>query len=96
MYGAECRPAMKEVENRLIVMEEKKLHWTAGVRRLDHVCNVFIPQRFGFAAIADKLREARLRWYGYVLRANGDTVRKIGLNIDVPGKRPSQGRPSQR
>uniref|UniRef100_A0A183GT88 Endo/exonuclease/phosphatase domain-containing protein n=1 Tax=Heligmosomoides polygyrus TaxID=6339 RepID=A0A183GT88_HELPZ len=41
------------------------------------------------------LREARLRWYGHVLRANDDTVCKIGLNLKVPGKRP-RGRPKQR
>ncbi|VDP51688.1 unnamed protein product [Heligmosomoides polygyrus] len=33
------------------------------------------------------MREARLRWYGHVLRANDETVRKIGLNLEVPGKR---------
>ncbi|VDP55126.1 unnamed protein product [Heligmosomoides polygyrus] len=76
-------------------METKMLRWTAGVTRLDHVRNVSVRQRFGVAPIADKLREARLRWYGHVLRADGDTVRKIGLNIDVPGKRP-KGRPRQR
>ena len=41
------------------------------------------------------MREARLRWYGHVLRANSDTVRRIGLEIEVPGKRP-KGRPKQR
>ncbi|VDP07496.1 unnamed protein product [Heligmosomoides polygyrus] len=76
-------------------METKVRRWTAGVTRLDHVRNVPIRQRFRVAPIADRLREARLRWYGHVLRANSDTVRKIGLNIDVPGKRP-KGRPRQR
>ncbi|VDO64497.1 unnamed protein product [Heligmosomoides polygyrus] len=95
MNGAECWLAKKEVESRLSVMETKMLRWTAGVTRLDHVRNVSIRQRFGVAPIADKLCEARLRWYGHVLRADGDTVRKIGLNIDVPGKRP-KGRPRQR
>lgn len=38
-----------------------------------------IRQRFGVAPIADKLREARLRWYGHVLRGEADGVRKIGL-----------------
>ncbi|VDO62827.1 unnamed protein product [Heligmosomoides polygyrus] len=95
MYGAECWPATKEVESRLSVMETKMLRWTAGVTRLDHVRNVSVRQRFGVAPIADKLREARLRWYGHVLRVDGDIVRKIGLNIDVPGKRP-KGRPRQR
>ncbi|VDP37763.1 unnamed protein product [Heligmosomoides polygyrus] len=69
-------------------METKMLRWTAGVTRLDRVRNDAIRQRFGIAPIAEKLREARLRWYGHVLRANDDTVRKIGLNLEVPGKRP--------
>ncbi|VDO19781.1 unnamed protein product [Heligmosomoides polygyrus] len=76
-------------------METKVLRWTAGVTRLDRIRNDEIRQRFGVAPIADKLREACLRWYGHVLPASGDTVRKIGLNIDVPGKRP-KGRPKQR
>ncbi|VDP41883.1 unnamed protein product [Heligmosomoides polygyrus] len=60
-----------------------------------NVRNDAIRQRFGVAPIAEKLREARLRWYGHVLRANDDIVRKIGLNLEVPGKRP-RGRPKQR
>ncbi|VDP11433.1 unnamed protein product [Heligmosomoides polygyrus] len=71
-------------------MEMKMLRWTAGVTRLN--CIDTIRQRFGVVTIADKLREARLRWYGHVLRANDDTVYKIGLNLEVPGKRP-RGRP---
>ncbi|VDO98885.1 unnamed protein product [Heligmosomoides polygyrus] len=92
IYGAECWPATEEFESRLSVMETKMLRWTAGVTRLDLIRNVSIRQMFDVAA--DKLREARLRWYGLVLRANDDTVRKIGLT-DVPGKWP-KGRPKQR
>ncbi|VDO29640.1 unnamed protein product [Heligmosomoides polygyrus] len=76
-------------------MERKMLGWTAGVTRFDRIRNDTIRLRFGVAPIAEKLREARLRWYGHVLRANDDTVRKIGLNLEVPGKRP-RGRPKQR
>ncbi|VDO81485.1 unnamed protein product [Heligmosomoides polygyrus] len=42
-----------------------------------------------------RVREARLRWYGHVLRGKEDSVRKIGLNFEVIGKRP-KGRPKQR
>ncbi|VDP09024.1 unnamed protein product [Heligmosomoides polygyrus] len=94
MYGAECWPATKEVETRLSVVETKMLRWTAGFTRLDRIRNDEIRQRFGVAPIADKLREARLRWYGHGLRASGDTVRKIGLNIDVAGKGLKGGRSS--
>ncbi|VDO19925.1 unnamed protein product [Heligmosomoides polygyrus] len=63
MYGAECWPATKETESRLSVMETK-MRWMAGVTRLDRIRNAAIRQKFGIAPIADKMREARLRWYG--------------------------------
>ncbi|VDO23226.1 unnamed protein product [Heligmosomoides polygyrus] len=92
IYGAECWPVTKETERRLSVMETKMQRWTAGVTRLDPVRNDSIRQRFGVTPIVEKLREARLRWYGHVLRASGDTLRKIGLNFEAPGKRPRGGR----
>ncbi|PIO59033.1 hypothetical protein TELCIR_19516 [Teladorsagia circumcincta] len=95
IYGAECWPVTKEVEARLSVMETKMLRRTAGVTRADHIRNDAIRQRFGVAPIVDKVREARLRWYGHVLCAKDDSVRKISLSLDVSGKRP-KGRPKQR
>ncbi|VDP49862.1 unnamed protein product [Heligmosomoides polygyrus] len=76
-------------------METKMLRWTAGVTRMDSIRNDAIRQKFGVAPIPDKMREARLRWYGQVLRAKEDNVRKIGLELDVSGKRP-RGRTKQR
>ncbi|VDO85005.1 unnamed protein product [Heligmosomoides polygyrus] len=76
-------------------MEAKMLRWTAGVTRMDRIRNEAIRQKFGVAPIADKMCEARLRWYGHVLRGNEDSVRKIGLEVEVSGKRP-RGRPKQR
>ncbi|VDO19219.1 unnamed protein product [Heligmosomoides polygyrus] len=76
-------------------METKMLRWTAGVTCMDRIRNDVIRQRFGVAPIADKMREARLRWYGHVLRGKEDSVRKISLNFEVIGKRP-RGRPKQR
>ncbi|VDP34217.1 unnamed protein product [Heligmosomoides polygyrus] len=95
MCGAECWPATKEVETRLSVMETKMLRWTAGVTRMDRIRSDAIQQKFGVAPIAGKMREARLREYGHVLRGKEDSVRKIGLELEVSGKRP-RGRPKQR
>ncbi|PIO71067.1 hypothetical protein TELCIR_07040 [Teladorsagia circumcincta] len=53
-------------------MEAKMLRWTAGVTRLDRILNDAIRERFGVAPIADKMREARLRWYGHVLRGSDE------------------------
>ena len=95
LYGAECWPITKTAERRLAVMETKMLRWISGVTRFDHVRNDDIRQRYGVAPITEKLREARLRWYGHVLRADDNSLAQIGLNIDIPGKRP-KGRPRQR
>ncbi|EYC21189.1 hypothetical protein Y032_0020g45 [Ancylostoma ceylanicum] len=95
LYGAECWAVTEEVERRLSGMEMKMLRCMAGITRLDRICNQDIRQRFGVAPITDKLREARLRWYDHVLRAESGSVWKIGFNLDVTGKRP-RGRLKQR
>ncbi|CAD7076713.1 unnamed protein product [Hermetia illucens] len=76
-------------------METKMLRWTSGVTRLDHIRNEDIRDRYGVAPIVEKLRERHLRWYGQAIRANENSLAKIGLNIEVDGKRP-KGRPKQR
>ena len=68
---------------------------TAGFTRLDRVCNSDVRREFGILPISVKMRENRLKWYGHVLRAREDTVRKIAMLLEVPGKRP-KGRPKQR
>ncbi|EYC05072.1 hypothetical protein Y032_0084g1763 [Ancylostoma ceylanicum] len=75
-------------------MEMKMLGWMAGVTRYVHICNEDIRRRFGIATMADKFREARLRWYGHFLRADTATVCKVVLN-QVPGNRPRR-QPKQR
>ncbi|VDO73956.1 unnamed protein product [Heligmosomoides polygyrus] len=74
-------------------METMMLRWTAEVTRMDRIRNDAIRQKFGVAPIAEKMREARLRWYGHVLHGKEDSIRKIGLNFEV-GKRP-RGRPKK-
>ncbi|VDP00995.1 unnamed protein product [Heligmosomoides polygyrus] len=61
-------------------METKMLRWTAGVTRMDRIRNDVIRQKFGVAPVADKMREARLRWYGHVLRGKEDSIRMIALS----------------
>uniref|UniRef100_A0A8L8KT92 Reverse transcriptase domain-containing protein n=1 Tax=Heligmosomoides polygyrus TaxID=6339 RepID=A0A8L8KT92_HELPZ len=40
-------------------------------------------EKFGVAPIADKMREARLRWYGHVLCGKEDSVRKIERAVEL-------------
>ncbi|EYC42365.1 hypothetical protein Y032_0534g3071 [Ancylostoma ceylanicum] len=64
-------------------MEMKILLWMAGITRLDCIRNKFVLQRFGYPAITNKLREARLLWYVHVLRTGNDSVSKIGIGHDI-------------
>ncbi|EYC26065.1 hypothetical protein Y032_0011g1540 [Ancylostoma ceylanicum] len=76
-------------------VEVKMLHWMAGATRFDRVCSQDVRKRFGVAAITDKFRESRFRWYGHVLRADKDTVGEICLDLVLSTKR-LKGRPKQR
>ncbi|EYC11897.1 hypothetical protein Y032_0049g1837 [Ancylostoma ceylanicum] len=71
-------------------MEVKMLRWMAGVTRLNRVCIQDIRQGFDTAPMMGKLRKARLRWYGQVLRVDNDSVCKIDVNLTVTGKRPKK------
>ncbi|VDO88272.1 unnamed protein product [Heligmosomoides polygyrus] len=68
-------------DGRLMVEVNSRRHGDEDAA-LDCIRNDVIRQKFGVAPIADKMREARLRWYGHVLRGTEDSVRKIGLNFE--------------
>lgn len=51
------------------------MEWCSDSSRFQIFTGFVIGQRFGAASIA------HLRWYGQVIRANGDTVLKISLKI---------------
>ena len=46
--------------------------------------------RFG-----EKIREARLRWYGHVLKKDDEYIGRRMLRMELPGKR-KRGRPKMR
>ena len=95
LYGAECWPATKVHERTLHAMEMRMLRWSLGVTRLDHIMNENIRKTCGVAPIQEKMREARLRWYGHVSRADANSVAKRVLALSPNGRRP-QGRPKKR
>ncbi|PIO63689.1 hypothetical protein TELCIR_14704 [Teladorsagia circumcincta] len=63
-------------------METKMLRWTAGITRLDRIRNYTVQDRFGVAPVAEKMHEARLRWYSHDLRGKDYSVR-MQLNKTV-------------
>ncbi|KIH59851.1 SCP-like protein [Ancylostoma duodenale] len=51
--------------------------------------NQNIRDRFGIAAIAEKLRRIHLGWYGRVLLDNGSTLYKKDISFEVKGRWPN-------
>ncbi|KIH47114.1 hypothetical protein ANCDUO_22830 [Ancylostoma duodenale] len=76
-------------------MDMRMLRWSMGVTLKDRISNEVVRSTFGVAPITDKIREARLRWFGHVQRREGGSVAKTALNLDVKGIR-TRGRPKTR
>ncbi|EYC29922.1 hypothetical protein Y032_0005g2334 [Ancylostoma ceylanicum] len=92
LYGTECWAATKDTKQVLHTMEMRMLRWSMGVTLKDKVPNEVVRSTFGVAPIADKMKEARLRWFGDVCHREEESVAKTALNLNVKGTRP-RGRP---
>jgi len=68
LFGCECWPAAASHERMLHAMKMRMLRWSLGLTRLDHVTNNDTRTRLKVAPITEKMRQARLRWYGHVMR----------------------------
>ena len=95
LYGLETVPLTKKQEAELAVAELKMLRFSLGVTRMDKIKNEFIRGTAHVRQIGDKVREARLRWYGHVQRRNAEYIGKRMLCLELPGKR-RRGRPKTR
>ena len=76
------------------VAEMRMLRMMCGVTRKDRVRNEKVRGSVGVVCMADKLAEARLRWFGHVVRkGEEDVVKRVWrMDEDVKLKR---GRPEQ-
>ncbi|KAF3625587.1 putative vacuolar protein sorting-associated protein 54-like isoform X3 [Capsicum annuum] len=72
LYGAECWPVKNSHIKKLKVAEMRMLCWMCGLTRGDRVRNETIRDKVGVAAVEDKMREVRLRWFGHVMRRGTD------------------------
>jgi len=67
--------------------EMRMLRWILGLTLRDRKRNDDIRRILGVACITDKVREARLRWYGHVQRREDDDCVKRILEANVGGQR---------
>ena len=73
----------------------RMMRWAYGVTLYDRLRSENIRVAIGVAPLSGKIREARLRWYGHVRRADSCSVAAIAFNLRIPGPKPV-GRPKTR
>ncbi|KAK3527737.1 hypothetical protein QTP86_002569 [Hemibagrus guttatus] len=74
LYGLETVSLRKRQESELEVAELKMLRFSLGVTRLDRIRNEYIRGTAHVGRLGDKVREARLRWFGHVQRRENITT----------------------
>ena len=62
---------------------------------MDKIRNEYIRGTAQVGRFVEKTREARLRWYGHVLRKDDWYIGRRMLRMELPGKR-KRGRPKRR
>ena len=95
LYGMETVAVTERQMGKLEVAELKMVRWALGVIRKDKIKNEYVRGTAKIAKLGDKLRNARLRWYGHIKRREEGYVGKRMMEMAVPGKR-KRGRPRRR
>ncbi|WMV41945.1 hypothetical protein MTR67_035330 [Solanum verrucosum] len=95
LYGAECWPVKNSHVQKMHVAEMRMLRWMCGHTRSDRIRNEVIREKVGVASVVDKLREARLRWFGHVKRRCVDAPVRRCEGLVVEGTRRGRGRPKK-
>ena len=78
------------------VAELKMVRWALGVARKDKIKNEYVRGTVKIAKLGEKLRNARLRWYGHVKRRKENYVGKTMMEMAVPGRRKREGQEESR
>ena len=95
LYGAECWPIRKSHVQRMRVTEMRMIRWICGHTKLDKIRNEVIRGKLGVASIEDKLREARLRWFGHIKRRPRDAPVRRCETIECLSYKRCRGRPKK-
>lgn len=95
LYGLEAVALTKKQEAELEVAEMKMLRFSLGTTRKDKIRNEYIRGTAHVEKFGNKLREARLSWFGHVQRREEDYIGRRMLEMEPPGRR-KRGRPKRR
>ena len=92
LYGCESWKGLKEIEERVRRFESNCLSRILKVRWFDLVSEEELRRRTGQQSVIEKIKIARWKWYGHVLRISDDRIPKQALDWRPDGRR-RVGRP---
>ena len=92
LYGVECLAYQKVSRTEDETSRIRMICWICGHTRLDKVRNEMIRGKIRVTSIEDKIREARLRWFGHIRRRNMDAPVRRRERIYRSDDRKSRGR----
>ena len=95
LYGMEALPLTSRQTKQLEVTEMRMCRWACGFTREDRVSNNNIRQWMQFTSIGVRCRQARLRWYGHVMRREDQHPTRKAMEMMPQGRR-KRGRPKTR
>ena len=95
VYGLETMAVTKKQVKKMEVAEMKMLRFAMGVTRKDKIRNKYIRGTVKVEWLGIKMREARLRWYGHIMRRDQEYVGRKMIEMELPGKR-KRRRPKRR
>ncbi|KAK8957379.1 hypothetical protein KSP39_PZI000616 [Platanthera zijinensis] len=93
LYGSECWAVNCVHEQKMGVTEMRMIRWMCGHTRLDKIRNESIREKTEVTPISEKMREARLRWFGHVQRRPLETPARRCESLVTRHVRRGRGRP---
>ena len=70
---------------KMTVADMRMLRWMCIVTEKDKIRNELIEGTVKVADISSKMQERRLKWYGHVMRRDGNYVGRRVIEMEVPG-----------
>ena len=86
LFGLETVALTKRQEAELEVAELTMLRFSLGVARMDRLRNENIGGTAQVRRFENKVREARLRWFGHVKRRDSKYIGRKMLKMELSGK----------
>ena len=92
LHGTETWPMTSDALHRLCRNNRAMIRWICGVKPTDDPSMDDLHAKLGICDLAILVRERRLRWFGYIMRSNGEINRV--RSRPVPGRK-GPGRPKK-